>query len=247
VQSSTIWNHRISVFNIQNPILTDPLVRRAMTHSIDRKAIVEALWAGKTAIPAGLQFESYADMFVEGWAPPEFNPDLARELLKQANYKGDAIPYRLLNNYYTNQTPNAQIMVEMWKQVGLNVEIEMRENWDQIHDPAGVKGVRDWSASNTINDPITPMVVQFGPNGEVQQKKDWTNAEVNQLSVVMETSMDRAQRKKAFARMLEICEREDPAYQVLHQNAVFTGMKSSLKWKAAPAFAMDFRGSNWSM
>lgn len=248
VQSSTIWNHRVSVFNTQNEILANPLVRRAMTHSIDRKAIVDALWAGQTVIPAGLQFESFkeSDMFIDGWAAPEYNPELARDLLKQANYKGDAIPYRLLNNYYTNQTPNAQIMVEMWKQVGLNVEIEMKENWGQIHEPAGVKGVRDWSASNTINDPITPLVVQFGPNGEVQQKKDWTNAEVNELSVVMETSTDRALRKKAIARMLEICEREDPVYQVLHQNAVFTGMKSSLKWKAAPAFAMDFRATNWS-
>lgn len=245
VQNSTIWNHRISVFNTQNATLADPLVRRAMTHAVDRQAIVEALWAGKTEVPPGLQFKSYGDMFVEGWAAPEYNPELARDLLKQANYKGDAIPYRLLNNYYTNQVANAQILVEMWKQVGLNVEIEMKENWAQIHDPAGVKGVRDWSASNTINDPITPLVVQFGPNGEVQQKKDWTNAEVNQLSVIMETSTDRAQRKKAFARMLEICEREDPAYQVLHQNAVFTGMKSSLNWKAAPAFAMDFRATNW--
>jgi peptide/nickel transport system substrate-binding protein len=61
----------------------------------------------------------------------------------------------------------------------------------------------------------------------------------------METSTDRALRKKAIARMLEIAEREDPAYQVLHQNAVFTGMKKSLKWKAAPAFAMDFRSNNW--
>ena len=103
--------------------------------------------------------------------------------------------------------------------------------------------IRD--SSNTINDPITPMVVQFGPNGEMQQKKDWSNAELNDLSIVMETSTDRAQRKKAIARMLEIAEREDPAYQVLHQNAVFTGMKSSLGWKAAPAFAMDFRASNW--
>ncbi|MFC6488509.1 ABC transporter substrate-binding protein [Nitratireductor sp. GCM10026969] len=246
VQSSTIWNHRVSVFNTQNAILADPLVRRAMTHSIDRQAIVDSLWAGQTVIPAGLQFKSYGDMFVEGWTVPEFDPQLARDLLKQANYKGDAIPYRLLNNYYTNQTPTAQIMVEMWRQVGLNVEIEMKENWGQIHDPQGVKGVRDWSASNLINDPITPMVVQFGPNGEVQQKKDWTNAEVNELSVVMETSTDRAVRKKAFARMLEICEREDPVYQLLHQNAVFTGMKSSLNWKAAPAFAMDFRASNWT-
>jgi peptide/nickel transport system substrate-binding protein len=248
VQNSTIWNHRVSVFNQQNEVLADPLVRRAMTHAIDREAIVAALWAGQTKVPAGLQFESFrsSDMYIEGWAAPEFNPGLAKDLLKQANYKGDAIPYRLLNNYYTNQVSNAQILVEMWNQVGLNVEIEMKENWGQIHDAEGVRGIRDWSASNTINDPITPMVVQFGPNGEVQQKKEWTNTELNELSLAMETSTDRALRKKAIARMLEITEREDPVYQVLHQNAVFTGMRSDLNWKAAPAFAMDFRASNWA-
>ncbi|HCJ72686.1 ABC transporter substrate-binding protein [Agrobacterium pusense] len=249
VQNSTILNHRISVFNTQNEILADPLVRRAMTHAIDRQAIVDALWGGQTVVPPGLQFGIFktTDMFIDGWAAPEYNPQLAQDLLKQAGYKGDAIPYRLLNNYYTNQTANGQVMVEMWKQVGLNVEIQMKENWAQIHDPEGVKGVRDWSASANINDPVTPMVTQFGPNGEMQQKKDWSNAEMNELSVVLETSTDRALRKKAYARMLEICEREDPAYQVLHQNAVFTGMKSSLKWKAAPAFAMDFRSNNWTM
>ncbi len=248
VQNSTIWNHRISVFNTQNEILADPLMRRAMTHSIDRKAIVDALWAGQTDIPAGLQFESFktSDMFIDGWTVPEYDVALATELVKKAGYKGDPIPYRLLNNYYTNQTSTAQIMVEMWRQAGINVEIEMVENWAQVHAPDGVKGVRDWSASNTINDPITPMVVQFGPNGEVQQKKDWSNAEVNQLCGVMETSTDHAARKKAIARILEIAEREDPAYQVLHQNAVFTGMRSALNWKAAPAFAMDFRAGNWT-
>ena len=249
VQGSTILNHRVSVFNTQNEILANPLVRRAMTHAIDRQAIVDALWGGQTVVPPGLQFDIFktTNMFIDGWAAPEYNPQLAQDLLKQAGYKGDAIPFRLLNNYYTNQTANGQVMVEMWKQAGLNVEIQMKENWAQIHDPEGVKGVRDWSASANINDPVTPMVTQFGPNGEMQQKKDWTNAEMNELSVVLETSTDRALRKKAYARMLEICEREDPAYQVLHQNAVFTGMKSSLKWKAAPAFAMDFRSNNWTM
>ncbi|MCJ9670614.1 MULTISPECIES: ABC transporter substrate-binding protein [unclassified Neorhizobium] len=247
VQGSTINNHRISVFNTQNPILANPLMRRAMTHSIDRQAIVEALWAGQTKIPAGLQFPFYGPMFVEGWKVPEFNAKLAQDLIKQAGYKGDVIPFRLLNNYYTNQTSNGQIMVEMWKQVGLNVQIEMKENWGQIHDPAGVKGVRDWSASAAFSDPVSSIVAQFGPNGEVQQKKDWTNAEANQMASILETSTDAAARKKAFARMLEICEREDPVYQILHQNAVFTGMKSSLKWKAAPAFAMDFRSSNWAI
>ena len=246
VQGSTIFNHRISVFSTQNPVLANPLVRRAMTHAIDRQAIVDALWAGKTNIPAGLQFDSYGEMFIKGWTVPEYNPEMAKNLLKQANYKGDAIPFRLLNNYYTNQTANGQIMVEMWKQVGINVEIQMKENWAQIQDASSMKGVRDWSASPAFNDPVSCIVSQFGPNSDTQQQKDWFNAEANQMSGILETSTDRAARKKAFARMLEICEREDPAYQVLHQNAVFTGMKSSLKWKAAPAFAMDFRANNWA-
>lgn len=248
VQNSTIWNHRLSVFNTQNEIMADLLVRRAMTHAIDRQAIVDALWAGQTNIPAGIQFESYAasDMFIEGWTVPEYNPELARDLLKQAGYKGDAIPYFLLNNYYTNQTATGQVLTEMWQQAGLNIQIQMKENWGQIWEGEGERGVRDWSASNGINDPITPMVSQFGPNGQAQQKLEWTNAELNELSIVLETSTDHATRKKAYARMLEIAEREDPAYTILHQNAVFTGMKSELNWKAAPAFAMDFRATNWN-
>jgi peptide/nickel transport system substrate-binding protein len=45
--------------------------------------------------------------------------------------------------------------------------------------------------------------------------------------------------------MLEICEREDPAYTVLHQNATFTAKRRDIRWKASPAFAMDFRATNW--
>ena len=247
VQSSTIWNHRVSVFNTQNEIMADPLVRRAMTHAIDRNAIVEALWAGETVVPKGLQFDSYAasNMLIEDWTVPEYNPELARDLLKQANYKGDAIPYFLLNNYYTNQTATGQVLTEMWQQAGINIEIQMKENWSQIFAGEGERGLRDWSASNLVNDPVTPMVNQFGPNGQAQQNLEFSNAELNQMAVVLETSTDHETRRKAFRRMLEIAEREDPFYTLLHQNAVFTGMKSELNWKAAPAFAMDFRRDNW--
>ena len=49
-----------------------------------------------------------------------------------------------------------------------------------------------------------------------------------------------------FRRMLEICEREDPAYTVLHQNATFTAKRKDIKWKASPSFAMDFRADNFA-
>ena len=48
-------------------------------------------------------------MFVEGWTVPEYDLKKAQALLKAANYKGEPIPFRVLNNYYTNQVATAQI------------------------------------------------------------------------------------------------------------------------------------------
>jgi peptide/nickel transport system substrate-binding protein len=247
VQGGTVPNHRITTFDKNHAPLRDPRMRLAMAHAIDRKSIVESLWEGRTRIPAGLQWEFYGDMFVQGWTVPEFDQAKARELVKAAGYKGDPITYRLLSNYYTNQVFTAQALVEMWKQAGLNVQITMKENWTQVFERGPERGIRDWSNSAVFNDPVSSIVSQHGPNGEQQQYGEWTNEEMNRLSVVLETSTDRGQRKQAFARMLQICEREDPAYSVLHQNATFTAKRKDIRWKAAPSFAMDFRAANFGV
>jgi peptide/nickel transport system substrate-binding protein len=246
VQGGTILNHRLTCFDKNNAQLANPLVRRAFTHAIDRQAIVDSLWAGRTKVPAGLQWDYYGDMFHADWKVPEFNPTLARDLLKQAGYKGDAITYRVLNNYYTNQNATAQILVEMWRSVGINVQMSTVENWSQIMARGPQRAVRDWSNSAPFNDPVSSMVNQHGPNGQQQQIGEWTNAEMNQLCEVLETSIDRDLRRRSFRRILEICEREDPAYTVLHQNATFTAKAKSIRWKTAPAFAMDFRPGNYA-
>ncbi len=245
VQGGTILNHRLTVFDKNFPALANPLVRRAMTHAIDRQAIVDALWAGRTVVPKGLQWDYYGDMFIADWSVPAYDPALAQKLLKEANYKGDPIPYRLLNNYYTNQVQSAQTVVEMWKAVGLNVEITMKENWSQILEKTPSRAVRDWSNSAPFNDPVSSLVAQHGPNGQQQQVGEYSNDELNRLSNELESSTDKARRKVIFRRMLEIAEREDPAYTVLHQNATFTAKPKSIRWKAAPAFAMDFRAGNF--
>lgn len=245
VQGGTIPNHRLIVFDKGHAPIADPRMRQAMTHAIDRKAIVDALWAGRTAIPKGLQWEFYGPMFISDWDVPKFDPAHARALIKAAGYKGDPITFRVLNNYYINQTATSQVLQEMWQQVGLNVKISMVENWSQIFARGPERGVRDWSNSAVFNDPVSSIVSQHGPNGQQQQMGEWTEIEMNKLSLELETSTDRARRRTVFARMLQICEREDPAYTVLHQNAVFTAKRKDIKWKAAPSFAMDFRAHNW--
>ena len=245
VQGGTIPNHRITAFDKNHAPLRDPRVRQAMTHAIDRTTIVETLWAGRTRVPAGLQWEFYDSMFIQGWTVPEFDQARARELVKASGYKGDPITYRLLPNYYTNQVFTGQALVEMWRQVGLNVVINIKENWAQIFERSPERGIRDWSNSAVFSDPVSSIVSQHGPNGEQQQYGEWTNTEMNTLSLELETSTDRARRKQVFARLLQIAEREDPAYTVLHQNATFTAKRKDIKWKAAPSFAMDFRAANW--
>ena len=246
VLGSTIVNHRLTVFDKNHPRLADPRIRQAFTHAIDRQAIVEALWSGRTRVPAGLQWEFYGPMFVENWTVPSFDLAKAKALLKEANYKGDPIPYRLLNNYYTNQVSTAQVLVEMWRQAGLNVQIEMKENWQQIFDTNSPRAVRDWSNSAGFNDPISSIVAQHGPQGQQQQVGEWTNEEMNKLSAALEVETDMQKRRAMFKRMLEICEREDPAFTVLHQNATFTAKRKDIKWKASPSFAMEFRNTNFA-
>src|SRR6266542_3291302 len=112
VLGSTIVNHRLTVFDKNHPRLADPRMRQAFTHAIDRQAIVEALWSGRTRVPAGLQWEFYGPMFIENWTVPAYDPAKAKQLLKEANYKGEAIPYRLLSNSYPPQVPTAQVLVE---------------------------------------------------------------------------------------------------------------------------------------
>jgi len=244
VQGGLIGNHRIMVFDRTHAVLADPRIRRALTHAIDRQLIVDTLWSGRTVVPKGLQWEYYGPMFLDDWAVPKFDLAEAKRLLREAGYRGQPIPYRCLNNYYTNQTSTGQIVAAMWQEAGINVELQMVENWNQIMLKNDSRAIRDWSNSASFADPVSSLVAQHGPRGGQQTSGEWTNAEFNRLSDELETSVDMERRRGVFRRMLEIAEREDPAFTVLHRNATFTGLPKALKWKTAPAFAMDFGPGN---
>lgn len=244
VVGGPINNNRIIVWDKTHPVLANSLVRRAMSHSIDRQAIVDSLWSGRTVVPRGLQWEVYGDMYLSDWEAPRFDPAEARRLLREANYRGEPIPYQLLNNYYTLQVVSSQILVEGWRQVGLNVQIEMKENWGQILGRFPGRGLCDNSNTATFNDPVAPMSV-YAPGGQTWASGQWQNENATVLLDALQTETDLEKRRATFRSLLTLTEREDPAYTVLFQTANFTGKRKNLPWRASKSFGMDFSPKNW--
>ena len=244
VVGGKINNIRLSVWDKTHPVLANPLVRRALSHAVDRQAIIDSLWQGRTAIPRGLQFEFFGDMYLADWNAPEFNPTLARDLLKQANYKGEEIQYQLLNNYYTNQTPSAQVITEGWRQVGLNVVIQMKENWGQILGKTPERGICDNSNTAWFGDPVACLAA-VGPGGQTWEAGQWRNDEAPGVLAALQNGTNLEDRRRAARRLLTLVEREDPGYTVLHQNANFTGKRRDISWKPGESFVMDFSRENW--
>ncbi|MGY6409552.1 MAG: ABC transporter substrate-binding protein [Alkalilacustris sp.] len=240
VEGGPILNHRILTYDENHPVLADPRVRAAIGLAIDRELIVETLWQGMTRVPQGLQFEQYDDLFI-GDFEMAYDLDRARALLAEAGYDGTRIEYRILDDYYTNELATGQILIEMWRAVGLNVDLGVRENWGQIVDNDGTRAIRNWSNSAPFPDPVSSLVSQHGPAGGQQTGGYWTNEEFNAHALTLETSTDQEARRAAFARMLEIWHDEDPGGTVLHQNAIFYGVRDGIEWSYYPNQYMDFR------
>lgn len=242
----SIDNIRVLVFDTTNPVLKDVKIRQAIGLAIDRDAIVQGLWQGLVRVPNGHQSPSFGDLYVKDWPVPRYDPEKAKALLAEAGYAGEPIEYRSYSDYYTNETATAQALVEMWRAVGLNVNLVIKENTQQVYEPKG-RGIRNWSNSFVYPDPVGGLWRLYGARGPVQTiSHEWSNDEFNRLGKVLETSLDQSERRAAWQRMMKIYDQDDPPGVILHFNGQFYGKKKSVNWQPYPVEYMELRGANLS-
>jgi peptide/nickel transport system substrate-binding protein len=228
--------------------LADKRVRQAISLSIDRDLLRKALWEDKNYTPNGHQLPSY-DIWVEDFPAFEYNPEKAKALLKEAGYNGEEIVYRLGLNYYLLSLEAAEAMQQMWKEVGLNITLEPRENNDQAAE-AGVH-ILPWSNTHRFPDPLGSFVPQWGADSGSQKNKEFPErswnapARFNELLNVLVTSMDTAERKEAYREALAIWVDEMPG-TILYNPLETYAMRKEINWKAYGLYYMDFRPYNLS-
>lgn len=231
---------QINIDSRHNPQLADANLRRAMSLALDRKTIVDTLWAGRATIPRGFQQPQFRELYDPKRKPPAFDPGLAKQLIAESSYRGERIAYRTFGTMYPGERSVTQVLVEMWREVGVNVQIEVVENFTQLYKRPG-SGLYSYSTALLYPDPLADIWRSYGEDSQVQQiEQSWSNAEFNRLGHVLETSTDTQERRRVFHRMLDIFEWEDPAAIILFQSNLLYGAKANLGWKPYPTYQMDF-------
>ena len=149
----------------------------------------------------------------------------------EAGYKGEEIGYPTQQGYYTNQGETAQILAAMWKKVGLNVKVNMVENWSQVYADDKKRGIFDGSFTAYYPDPVGQIWRRFGSNsGWVARGMYKNNKEFLELGSVLESNPDTKVRREVFAKLLDNFEM-DPHGTTLHALTQFYGKRDDVKWE----------------
>src|SRR5699024_10811177 len=107
----------------------------------------------------------YDDLYFADYPATEYNPEKAKELVKESGYNGEEIIYQLKPNYYTFGNEAAEAIVDMWKQIGVNAKIVYT-------DEKSYDGVANWSNSMRFPDPCGGLWLLWGP-GSSPAEKTW--------------------------------------------------------------------------
>jgi oligopeptide transport system substrate-binding protein len=111
-------------FNVKQPFLDDPRIRRALAMAVDRQAIVANVLRGGQ-LPA----TAFTPPWINGYAPPPGIPSdfaAARRLLAEAGHPGGLglPPFELLFNSSEGHQLIGEAVQEMWRQE-LGVEVRL--------------------------------------------------------------------------------------------------------------------------
>jgi peptide/nickel transport system substrate-binding protein len=239
-RSVVLENSHVVVFNANAPALKDKRLRQALSLAIDRAKLREALWQGKNYTPNGHQLKSFGPMYDAERKGYVFDLERARRLARESGYDGRTLGLRLIPNYYLNGMEAAQILLEMWKAAGINVKLELVDNFKQIR----AKGMEMhlWSNTYRIPDPSGAINILYGPNSGMQRSyRFWSAPEAfNAAAEAVDASENMQERARTFRRMLDIFEDEMPITMLY--NPLYTyATRKSIDWKPYPILYMDFR------
>ena len=218
--------------------------RQAANYAIHKKALVENILQGTADVAAGPTPPAFAWAYNESLEPYPYDPEKAKELLKEAGYNGEEIVFYVTEGGSGMLDPVAMgtaIQADL-EAVGMNVKIETYE-WNTFLGKVnpGLQGKADmaemaWMTNDPDTLPFLALRTEAMPEQGGFNSGYYSNAEVDELLEKAREVTDQSERAKLYKEMQAIVHDDAPWVFVANwkQNAV---IKASVEdFKLQPSF-----------
>ena len=238
VLSGNTEGETILAMNNQQAPFDDIRVRKAVSHAIDRQAIINGAMFGY-GTPIGSHFAPHNPDYVDLTANAAFDPALARDLLAQAGYaEGFSTTLKLPPPSYARR--GGEIIAAQLREVGIEAEISFLE-WAQWLEQV----FRGYDYGLTIVSHTEPMDINIYARPDYYFQYD--NPDFQALIETLAVQSDPAARSALLAQA-QTTIAEDFVNGYLFQLALTSVVDAKLQgiWKDAPTQAVDLTGVRWA-
>lgn len=228
-EEGLIWEH--IDFNLDNPLLADVRVRRALTHAINREQMVQQLFAGKQPVSHSYlptRHPGYTDRNLTKYA---YDPNRAKALLQEAgftpgpdgvmrNAQGQRLAFEL-NTTAGNRVREQveQIIQQNLREIGVAITIQnypARVYFGEITNrrkfPAMAMYAWVMSPTSDCDQLYTSDAIPNESNGWAGQNyPGYKNAELDRICKAASQEVDEAKRNQLLNQSVQIFSRDIPA------------------------------------
>lgn len=210
--------------------LTDTRIRQAINYAVDKEAIAEALYGGYAVVADGQILTEGHFGYNPNVRAYEYNPDKARELLKEAGYDGTPIRFDGEAGRWLKDRELIEAIAAQLSDVGLQVDVQIHE-WSnyldllfaQENQPPMIFVAND----NPLLDADRTFSGYYSCNGRVSS---YCNDRVTELIEEGRTETDADKRLKMYHEVVELS-REDAAFLFLVNLENIYGLSKRLQWE----------------
>jgi len=212
-------------FNVQKEPVDNQTLRQAISHAIDREAIVEALYAGygtPAVNPLPPNYLGYNDE-VEGY---QYDIDKAKELLAEAGYADgveiDLWTMPVARPYMPDPETVAEIIQNNLAEIGVEINI-VREEWapylEKTQNGEHQMYMLGWSGTNGDPDYFLSSLLH-GNNVGDSNREFYANDEVDRLLDEAKVAVDQDEREDLYKQAQAIIAEEAPMIPLVHSTPV---------------------------
>lgn len=220
--------------NVQKKPFDNKLVREAINHALNKEAYIKAIYHGHAEVaknPLPPTIWSYN----ENIKPYDYNPELAKKLLKEAGYpngfESEIWTLPVTRPYNPNGKKMGEMMQEDLARVGIKVKL-VSYDW-----PTYLKKSRDgdhqmiqmgWTGDNGDPDNFLAVLLGCAAVEAGSNLSRWCNKDFEALISKAKLSTELEERAQLYKKAQEIFHREAPWVPLAH-STIFRAMSSDVE------------------